>query len=278
MPVVSPGPRRCIWRKQNAGCSRQRSAGDLSGIRPRGRAGLSVIRDEREHRIVAAAAGTTSASPLSTAAVPSARRALGRSSTAEREADAAALRQSRQRHAGILPAERSWVRKTKSARRRTRGRPARCRRPRRARERSIMVERCSASAVRIRRDDQDAFDAFGRVGVFAVDSGIQTVSRVLCWQANSRTPPGASVDRPLKRGEFRRALRAVGQRNRPLEIGRPDGWITARADFLGAFSRIRRGEGDAFDAAVVLARNALVGALCSVSSARPEVRDNPRRA
>jgi len=78
------------------------------------------------------------------------------------------------------------------------------------------------------------------------NSGIQTVSRVLCWHANSRTPPG---DRPLECSESRSALSAVGQRDRSLEIGRANGQITARADLFGAFSGVRRGEGDTFDAA-----------------------------
>ena len=72
---------------------------------------------------------------------------------------------------------------------------------------------------RIRRDDQRLLQAFGAVGVLH-QFGIQTVSRVLCWQAKIRTPPGAS---------------AVGHwkvRNLAADIV-PSGIVTGRSKSVG---------------------------------------------
>src|SRR5262249_13382121 len=59
---------------------------------------------------------------------------------------------------------------------------------------------------------------------------------------------GLLVDRPLKHGELRSRLAAVGHGYRPLKIDGPDRRIAARANFVRPRRRIGRRERDSLDA------------------------------
>ncbi len=110
----------------------------------------------------------------------------------QHEARAAALRQPRQRDFGISPAQpRLW-----SGKQNRRG-PDRTI-PRSApsgsalTSRSIRRARCAASFAGSGETTSACLRRFAPLACF-ISSGIQTVSRVLCWQAKMRTPPGASA-------------------------------------------------------------------------------------
>ncbi len=114
------------------------------------------------------------------------------------------------------------------------------------------------------RCDQRLPDPLGRIGVLH-QLGIHTVSRVLCWQAKMRTPPGASAVGHMKVRNFAAETVPFGNvTGRSKSVG-PIGVKATCADLLGASSRIDRGEGDALDAFAALVEEGARRARCARS-------------
>ena len=110
-----------------------------------------------------------------------------------------------------------------------------------------MRARCAASLAGSAVTTSACLQAFRAVGVFHQFGNPDGFPRLVLTGENPQ-PSRRFRDRPLKDPELGRRQAAVRHRHRPLEIGRAERLVAARANFLGAGGRIDRREGDAFDA------------------------------
>ena len=103
----------------------------------------------------------------------------------------------------------------------------------------------------IGRDDEDLLEALCPIGVRHQFGNPHRLAG-LVLAGEDADAAGRFCRRPLEGAEFCRGDGAVRQGHRALEIGRPNRRIAARADLLGAFGGIHRGERDPLDAFATL--------------------------